>query len=202
MMMPFCFSLAAAACKSSRDTENPSAMLRSVKCSGLQSSAIRLRTTYDMAFTSPRRLRARCTSFNIDKSRGFLFFGGTKRKRGGDRRSVEAKNQSGPRSTLKSREEAAAVLGIGEQEARALETVFTTPGVPEALKRSDRWIAEKCAVGHSFVSNMRKELSTVDSSKERRTGKDGKAKVRSADLRAAQRFRGVAEIDRWGKKWI
>lgn len=46
-------------------------------------------------------------------------------------------------------------------------------------KRSDRWIAEKCAVGHAFVSNMRKQLSTVDSSSPR-TGKDGKARRQKA----------------------
>lgn len=62
--------------------------------------------------------------------------GGTKKKRGGDRKSAAAQNQSGSKSTLKSRDEAAKLLGVGEQEARALETVFTTPGVPEELKRA------------------------------------------------------------------
>jgi hypothetical protein len=41
----------------------------------------------------------------------------------------------GPGSTSsKSRDDAAAMLGVGPQEARSLETVFTTPGVPEDLK--------------------------------------------------------------------
>lgn len=62
--------------------------------------------------------------------------GGTAGKRGGDRRSAAAKEQSGSRSTLKAREEAASILGVGEQEARALETVFATPGVPDELKRA------------------------------------------------------------------
>lgn len=59
--------------------------------------------------------------------------GGAKKKRGGDRRSQEAKNQSGSGSSLNAREEAASMLGIGEQEARALETVFTTPVPPPDL---------------------------------------------------------------------
>lgn len=62
--------------------------------------------------------------------------GGTKKKRGRPEGSVGGTNNGGSGSTIKAREEAAAVLGIGEQEARALETVFTTPGVPDELKKS------------------------------------------------------------------
>ena len=64
--------------------------------------------------------------------------GGTKRQRGGDRKSEAAKNQSASSSTLieqdRGRDEAAALLGVGRNEAIALEKVFCTPGVPDELK--------------------------------------------------------------------
>lgn len=54
--------------------------------------------------------------------------GGTKRKMG--RPAVtDEKSGSGSRHS-RARDEAAAILGLGEQEARALEKVFATPGVP------------------------------------------------------------------------
>lgn len=64
--------------------------------------------------------------------------GGAAGKRGGDRKSVDAKNQSAASGTLKpkARDEAAALLGVGRHEAEALEIVFATPGVPEELKRA------------------------------------------------------------------
>jgi hypothetical protein len=64
--------------------------------------------------------------------------GGTKGKRGGDRRSKAAKDQAPARRGLKSKDpaadEAASVLGIGADTGRALEKVFTTPGVPDEFK--------------------------------------------------------------------
>lgn len=61
--------------------------------------------------------------------------GGTKRKMGRPKGAREPAEKCGARPTLsKSRDDAAAVLGVGVDEARALETVFTTPGVPEELK--------------------------------------------------------------------
>ena len=42
----------------------------------------------------------------------------------------------------------------------------------EWSKRSDRWVAEKCAVGHAFVSSLRPQVSTVDTSP--RAARDGK----------------------------
>lgn len=43
--------------------------------------------------------------------------GGTKRRHGGDRRSVKAKGQGGATPTLKTRDEAAAMLGVSTDEA-------------------------------------------------------------------------------------
>lgn len=66
--------------------------------------------------------------------------GGTKGKKGGGekgKRGAPAQNQSSASGPMvRSDDEAAAMLGIGKHEARALETVFTTPGVPEPVKRA------------------------------------------------------------------
>lgn len=65
--------------------------------------------------------------------------GGTKKKRGRKEGSVAGKVNSGASPTIsdsRSRDEAAALLGVSTDEARALETVFTTPGVPEELKQA------------------------------------------------------------------
>ncbi|MFO0675279.1 MAG: hypothetical protein U0169_02015 [Polyangiaceae bacterium] len=54
---------------------------------------------------------------------------------GGAKSKMGRPGKSGPRSGhSESRDEAAKMLGVGPQEARALETVFTTPGVPDELK--------------------------------------------------------------------
>ena len=51
--------------------------------------------------------------------------------------------------------------------------------------KSDRWIAEKCAVSHNLVTTMRPQLSSDDSSPESpRLGKDGKTR-RMATPKAA-----------------
>ena len=55
--------------------------------------------------------------------------GGTKKPKGGDTRK-----QSASGCGKDGRDEAASLLGIGRNEAEALEDVFTTPGVPEELK--------------------------------------------------------------------
>jgi hypothetical protein len=58
--------------------------------------------------------------------------GGAKRKMG---RPSKGEQKSGAKPLLsQSRDEAASILGVGVDEARALETVFTTPGVPVELK--------------------------------------------------------------------
>jgi hypothetical protein len=57
--------------------------------------------------------------------------GGAKKKMG--RPSKESKAQA-PDFSGQSRDDAAAMLGVSTHEARDLETVFTTPGVPEELK--------------------------------------------------------------------
>lgn len=60
--------------------------------------------------------------------------GGAKRPMG---RPKAGEEKSGAKPTLsRSRDDAAATLGIGTDEARALETVFTTEGVPEAVKQA------------------------------------------------------------------
>jgi hypothetical protein len=80
-----------------------------------------IRETKDEIALAFKRLRA------LPKSEG-----GAKRKMG---RPKKGEEKSGSRSThSKSRDDAAAILGVGPQEARALETIFTTPGVPEELK--------------------------------------------------------------------
>jgi ParB-like chromosome segregation protein Spo0J len=59
--------------------------------------------------------------------------GGTKLKMG---RPAKGQEKSRPGSRLSQRADASAAkaLGVGEREARALETVFATPGVPAELK--------------------------------------------------------------------
>ncbi len=58
--------------------------------------------------------------------------GGTKGKMG---RPKKGEEKSGANTRLsRPRDEAATLLGVTVNEARALETVFTTPGVPDALK--------------------------------------------------------------------
>jgi hypothetical protein len=62
---------------------------------------------------------------------------------------------------------------------RAVAMLF---GDEEWAAKSDRWIAEKCGVHHSFVNRLRNELSLGDSSE--RTGQDGKTRklpMRSQD---------------------
>ena len=61
----------------------------------------------------------------------------TSKEEGGAKKKIGRPEKGGERSTVsKSRDDAAAMLGVGEQEARALETVFTTEGVPEAVKQA------------------------------------------------------------------
>jgi hypothetical protein len=60
--------------------------------------------------------------------------GGTKRKMGRPAAGLE-KSGANPRLS-QGRDEAAAILGVSTDEARALEKVFSTPGVPEELKRA------------------------------------------------------------------
>ncbi len=61
--------------------------------------------------------------------------GGAKKKRGRPEGSVGSKNNPGIKPGIsETRDDAAEMLGVSTDEARALETVFTTPGVPEALK--------------------------------------------------------------------
>lgn len=62
--------------------------------------------------------------------------GGTKKRRGRPEDSVGSKNNSssGGRVSERADQDAADTLGIGKGEARALETVFSTPGVPAELK--------------------------------------------------------------------
>lgn len=67
--------------------------------------------------------------------------GGTKGTKGGGQRGKRGAPaiQSGASATMeskRSRDEAAEILGIGSHEARALETVFTTKGVPDEVKRA------------------------------------------------------------------
>lgn len=58
--------------------------------------------------------------------------GGAKRPMG---RPKKGEEKSGAKpGLLESRDAAAAMLGVGTDQARALESVFTTPGVPEVIK--------------------------------------------------------------------
>lgn len=57
--------------------------------------------------------------------------GGTKGKRGRPEKGGVSATIKEP---TKARDEAAAMLGVSSHEARDLETVFTTPGVPDELK--------------------------------------------------------------------
>jgi hypothetical protein len=73
---------------------------------------------------------------------------------------------------------------------------------------SDRWIAEKCAVSHEFVRQLRGEqVSTVDTSAQARTGKDGKQypvnigqnHAPSDAIKQIQRQIKSGEIDGYGR---
>ncbi len=68
---------------------------------------------------------------------------------------------------------------------------------PEWGKKSTRWIAEACAVSHSFVANMKGELSTVDSS-DRVEGRDGK--LRPATMAHAKAPRWLDRLDIEGRQ--
>ncbi len=60
--------------------------------------------------------------------------GGVKRKVGRPKQEPDKSSASGRFS--RSDDDAAELLGVGRGEARALETVFTTPGVPDELKKA------------------------------------------------------------------
>ena len=67
--------------------------------------------------------------------------GGAKRKMGRPaadegKGGASATLNSGASASGKSRDDAAEILGVGTHEARALEKVFCTPGVPDELKRA------------------------------------------------------------------
>lgn len=66
--------------------------------------------------------------------------GGTAKKRGRKEGvpngSSKAANNGAQLSTIKARDEAAEILNVSRNEAERLETVFTTPGVPDELKRA------------------------------------------------------------------
>ncbi len=62
--------------------------------------------------------------------------GGTKKKMGRPPKGQQKSPAKRGLSKDASAEDAASVLGVGKDEARALETVFTTPGVPDELKRA------------------------------------------------------------------
>lgn len=73
-------------------------------------------------------------------------------------------------------------LGLRRTNADKRRVVMQALGDDELVKWSDHRIAEYVGVGNSFVGNIRKELSTVDSSPAAKTkdepkiGKDGKAR--------------------------
>jgi len=57
----------------------------------------------------------------------------------------------------------------------------------ERAKKSDRWVAEKCGVGHQLVATLRAQLGDSSSSSAR-TGQDGKTR-RVPERRAFAGFR-------------
>lgn len=71
--------------------------------------------------------------------------------------------------------------------------------------KSDRWVAEKCGVSHTFVTGLRPQLATVTNSPTHRTGKDGKSypatKPRSSDRPASVRVVPVAKVATRSKCW-
>jgi hypothetical protein len=67
-----------------------------------------------------------------------------------------------------------AANGLRRTNADKRRAVELLLGDDEWGRKSDRWIAEKCGVGHAFVSKLRPQLSTVDSSP--RQGQDGKTR--------------------------
>lgn len=62
--------------------------------------------------------------------------GGTKRAMGRPKRGEEKSATKRGHSGDPSAEDAASVLGVSRDEARSLETVFATPGVPASLKKA------------------------------------------------------------------
>ncbi len=60
-----------------------------------------------------------------------------------------------------------------QDKRRAVEMLLADE---EWVQCSDRWIAEQCGVSNRFVGIVRKELCTVHSCDEPRTGKDGKTR--------------------------
>lgn len=81
--------------------------------------------------------------------------GGAKGKRG-------APNQSGARAGKDGRDEAASMLGIGTHEARALETIFTTPGVPVELKKAvDKGTVKPTPAAKAVATEVKRQGGTI-----------------------------------------
>lgn len=67
--------------------------------------------------------------------------------------------------------------GLPRSNADKRRAVMVCLDDQEWSSKSDRWIAEKCAVGNKFVGDMRRQLCSEHSSEPKsRTGKDGKTR--------------------------
>lgn len=61
-----------------------------------------------------------------------------------------------------------------EDKRKAVRTLLEDK---EWGKRSDRWVAEQCGVGHPLVSEVRRQLEEIPVEKAKRVGKDGKERA-------------------------
>jgi hypothetical protein len=66
--------------------------------------------------------------------------------------------------------------GLRRTNVDKRRAVMLLLGDEEWVKKSDRWIAEKCGVHHEMVSKLRPELAETASSPTARTGQDGKTR--------------------------
>jgi hypothetical protein len=86
------------------------------------------------------------------------------------------------------------------------KAVVTLLGDEEWRAKSDRWIAEQCAVSHEFVRRCRPQLSSVDSSSAR-LGRDGKQRSsakrsKRASFSPARAAKQVErDLDRVTRRW-
>lgn len=65
----------------------------------------------------------------------------------------------------------------------------------ELDERSDRLLADLCGVSPTFVGSVRSEVSTMDTSKPKRTGKDGKRYTVTSNTPATRKSNGVDDFE-------
>lgn len=87
-----------------------------------------------------------------------------------------------------------AAHGLRRTNADKRRAVSMLLGDEEWRAKSDRWIAEKCAVGNKLVGDMRREQLCSEHSSPPRTGKDGKARRPPKGKRLLKRAEEVGDL--------